>query len=118
MINELSFIAYYVRDIEQARRFYGDVLGLRPGDWFNEQWIEYDLGNATFALDATGEELGIAPGTSSGAAFEVDDVEAMHQRLIDAGASVTEIYDFPSCRACFAKDPEGNRFIIHRRAAS
>lgn len=102
MITELSFVAYYVRDVPQARRFYGEVLGLRPGEWFNDDWIEFDLGNATFALDGTGEELGIPPGTSSGAAFEADDIHAVRQRLIDSGAEVTEVY-------------EGNRFTIHQR---
>lgn len=115
MIKELAFVAYYVRDVERARRFYGEVVGLRPGAWFNEQWIEFDLGNATFALDGTGEELGITPGTSSGAAFEVDDIHAMRQRLSDTGAEVTQVYEFPPCFACFARDPEGNRFTVHQR---
>ncbi len=92
MIKELSFIAYYVRDVPRARKFYGEVLGLKPGQWFNDEWI-IDLGNATFALDGTGEELGVTPGTSIGAAFEVDDIHAMRERLVDAGARVTEIYD-------------------------
>jgi catechol 2,3-dioxygenase-like lactoylglutathione lyase family enzyme len=118
MVKELAFVAYYVRDMPRARRFYGDVLGLRPGEWFNDDWVEFDLGNATFALDGTGEELGIMPGTSSGAAFEVDDVAAMRRRLIDAGAEVTEVYEFPPCRACFARDAEGNRFTIHQRKIS
>jgi predicted enzyme related to lactoylglutathione lyase len=115
VIKELSFVAYYVRDVPQARRFYGEVLGLRPGEWFNEQWIEFDLGNATFALDGTGEELGITPGTSVGAAFEVDDIQAMRRRLVEAGAQVTEVYEFPPCWACFANDPEGNRITLHQR---
>ena len=115
MVKELSFVAYYVRDVPQARRFYGEVLALQPGEWFNDLWIEYDLGNATFALDGTGEELGITPGTSSGAAFEVDDIRAMRQRLIDSGAQVTEVYEFPPCWTCFANDPEGNRFTLHQR---
>jgi predicted enzyme related to lactoylglutathione lyase len=115
MVKELSFVAYYVRDVPRARRFYGDVLGLRPGEWFNDDWIEFDLGNATFALDGTGEEFGITPGTSSGAAFEVDDIYATHQRLVDAGAEVTDVFEFPPCFAFFAKDPEGNRFTMHQR---
>jgi predicted enzyme related to lactoylglutathione lyase len=90
-------------------------MGLRPGDWFNDFWIEFDLGNATFALDGTGEELGITPGTSTGAAFEVDDIEAARARLLDASAEVSDVYEFPPCRACFAKDPEGNRFMLHQR---
>ncbi|HLI96283.1 MAG TPA: VOC family protein [Candidatus Baltobacteraceae bacterium] len=117
MINELAFVAYYVRDVPRARQFYGEVLGLRPGQWFNDLWIEFDLGNATFALDGTAEELGITPGTSMGAAFEVDDVESVRQRIIDAGAEVSEIHEFPPCWACFARDPEGNRFVIHKRKA-
>jgi catechol 2,3-dioxygenase-like lactoylglutathione lyase family enzyme len=115
MVRELAFVVYYVRDMPRARRFYGDVLELRPGEWFNEDWVEFDLGNATFALDGTGEELGITPGTSSGAAFEVDDIAAMRQRLIDAEVEVTEVYEFPPCWTCFAADPEGNRFTIHQR---
>lgn len=114
MVKELAFVAYYVRDVPRARRFYGDVLGLVPGEWFNEEWIEFDLGNATFALDGTGEELGIQPGSSSGAAFEVADIAAMRQRLNDAGAEVSEVYEFPPCWTCFARDPEGNRFTIHQ----
>jgi predicted enzyme related to lactoylglutathione lyase len=117
-IKELSFIAYYVRDVALARTFYGETLGLRPGQWFNDEWIEFDLGNATFALDGTGEHLGITPGTSSGAGFETDDVHSMRQRLADAGAWVTEVYEFPVCWTCFAKDPEGNRFALHQRKSA
>lgn len=115
MIKELAFVAYYVRDVPRARQFYGEVLGLPPGEWFNDDWIEFDLGNTTFALDGTGEDLGIEPGTSSGAAFETGDIQAMRRRLLDAGAEVTGVYEFPPCFACFAKDPEGNRFTLHQR---
>jgi hypothetical protein len=36
----------------------GKSLGC-GGQWFNDDWIEFDLGNSTFALDGTGEELGV-----------------------------------------------------------
>lgn len=114
MVRGLAFVAYYVRDMSRARRFYGETLGLRPGEWFDDDWIEYDLGNATFALDGSGEALGIEPGSSSGAAFEVDDVAAARARLIEAGTRVTEIHEFPPCWTCFARDLEGNRFVIHQ----
>lgn len=114
-VKELAFVVYYVRDLPKARAFYRDVLGLREGALSNDEWFEFDLGNATFALDSTGEALGIQPGSSSGAAFEVDDVAAVRARLADAGARVTDVYDFPPCQAAFARDPDGNRFIVHRR---
>lgn len=115
MVKELSFLVYYVRDVAKARHFYGEILGLKPGEWFNDEWIEFDLGNATFALDGSGEALGISPGSSLGAAFEVDDIAAARGRVVDAGVEATEVYEFPPCRACFARDPEGNRFILHQR---
>jgi catechol 2,3-dioxygenase-like lactoylglutathione lyase family enzyme len=115
MVRELAFLAYYVSDVDRARRFYREVLELREGELSNESWVEFDLGNATFAIDGSGIELGIAPGSSSGAGFEVDDIAAARQRLVDAGAEVTDVYEFPPCRACFARDLDGNRFIIHQR---
>jgi predicted enzyme related to lactoylglutathione lyase len=107
-----------VRDMEKARAFYGDVVGLTPGELNNDDFVEFDLGNATFALDSSGDALGISAGTSSGAAFEVEDVDGARQRLIDNGAVVTEVYEFPTCRICFAQDPEGNRFALHKRKSA
>ena len=117
MIRELAFVAYYVTDIPRAVRFYRDVVGLQIGELSNDEWVEFDVGNASFALDGTGEALGIAPGTSSGAAFEVDDIEGMRARLHDAGVEVSDVYEFPPCRAAFARDPDGNRFTVHQRKA-
>lgn len=115
MVHELAFVAYYVRNISQATAFYRDVVGLREGELCNDEWVEFEVGNATFALDSTGDALGIAPGSSSGAAFEVDDIGALQARLRDAGAEVSDIYEFAPCLAAFARDPEGNRFIVHQR---
>ena len=115
MVKELAFVVYYVRDMPQARHFYSETLGLAPGELSNDDFVEFDLGNATFALDGSGEAIGLTPGSSSGAAFEVDDIAATRARLVEGGAQATEIYEFPPCWACFARDPEGNRFILHQR---
>lgn len=112
---EDMFVAYYVRNVPAACRFYGEVLGLKQGESFDENWVEFDLGNATFALDGTGEQLGIAPGSSRGVSFEVDDIYDMRRRVADAGAEASEVHDMPNCLACFASDPEGNRFALHQR---
>lgn len=114
MVTGLAFVAYYVHDMARARRFYGEALGLRPGELLNDDWVEFDLGNATFALDASGEALGMMPGSSSGAAFEVDDIAAIRARLVAAGVETTEVHEFPPCWVCFARDPEGNSFTIHQ----
>jgi predicted enzyme related to lactoylglutathione lyase len=117
MIKELAFVVYSVRDVPRATAFYRDVVGLKPGELFNDEFVEFDVGNATFAIDGAGEGVGLLPGQSNGVAFEVDEIHGMRQRLLDAGADVTEVYEFPPCWMCFAKDPEGNRFSIHQRRA-
>lgn len=114
MIKDIAFFAYSVRDVPRAREFYENLLGLEPGDSFGDHWIEFNVGNATFGI-GNGEGLGFLPGTSTGAAFEVDDVRAMRDRLLAAGVEVGELHEFPACVTCFATDPEGNRFALHQR---
>jgi extradiol dioxygenase family protein len=116
MIKEIAFFAYSVRDVPRARAFYGETLGLREGESFGDHWVEYDLGNATFGI-GNGESLGFEPGASTGAVFEVDDMNAVRERLRASGVEVGEVGEFPACIACFARDPEGNRFGLHQRRA-
>lgn len=114
MVKEIAFFAYSVRDVPRARAFYTETLGLKPGSAFGDHWIEFDVGNATFGV-GNGESLGFQPGSSTGAAFEVDDLPAMREKLQAGGVEVSEVFEFPACITCFASDPEGNRFALHQR---
>lgn len=113
MITDVAFIAYAVSDVPRAVAFYRDVVGLPLGKAFNDGYVEFDVGSTAFAVD--GEPAGYAPGSCSGVAFEVDDVDAARERLLQHGATVSEVHDFPVCWIAFAQDPDGNRFAIHRR---
>ena len=110
---KLAFVAYAVSDVPRARRFYTDVLELAPGESFGESFVEFDLGNATFAIDA--DPPGIVPGTCSGVSFECADVAATRARLAERGVDITGVMESPVCRFAFAKDPDGNSFQIHQR---
>ena len=112
----MAFIAYSVRDVPAAIAFYRDVLGLKPGDLLSDHWAEFDVGSVTFGI-GNGEPLGIIPGTSFSATFEVDDVAAERERLVKAGVPVTDIQESPVCFSAFVTDPEGNKFGIHQRKA-
>ncbi len=114
MVRDVAFFAYSVRDVPRARTFYAETLGLKEGQSFGDHWIEFDVGNVTFGI-GNGEGLGFIPGASTGAAFEVDDLPAMRERLKAGGAEVGEVLEFPACITCFARDPEGNRFALHQR---
>lgn len=113
MIKGMAFVAYSVRDVPRARRFYQDVVGLQLGESFGDEFVEFDVGNTTFAID--GEPPGIAPGSSSGATFEVDDVVAARGRLLERGVPVTDVHESPVCYFAFVTDPDGNSFGIHQR---
>jgi len=110
----MAFVAYSVRDVPAAIVFYRDVMGLSLGDLVSDHWAEFDVGGVTFGI-GNGEPLGIAPGTSFSATFEVDDVAAERERLQTAGVPVTDIHESPVCYSAFVTDPEGNKFGIHQR---
>jgi predicted enzyme related to lactoylglutathione lyase len=113
VIKGFAFVAYSVRDVPAAIAFYRDTMGFTPGALFGEHWAEFDVGGVTFGV-GNGEPLGIPPGSSFSATFEVDDVVAERERLMGLGVPVTELHESPVCRFAFVTDPEGNRFGIHQ----
>jgi predicted enzyme related to lactoylglutathione lyase len=114
MIKDFAFVAYSVNDVPKAVAFYRDVVGLKPGQSFGDHWAEFDLGTSAFGV-GNGTALGMIPGTSHSAAFEVDDLAGDRARLIASGVEVTDINEFPGCFTCFVTDPDGNRFALHQR---
>ena len=107
MIKELSFIAYYVRDVPRASKFYGEVLGLKPGQWFNDDGL-IDLGNATFALDGTAKNSG-TPGTSLEPRSKLTIFTRCGSAWSTPELELRMYTSFAPCWTCFAHDPEGNR---------
>jgi predicted enzyme related to lactoylglutathione lyase len=118
-IIDISFFAYAVSDMKNARAFYEGVLGLTPNSEYdgskNANWVEYDIGSGTLGI-------GCAPGMwdpspkGASAALEVDDfdaaVEAMKEKNIPI---VMGPHEFPTCRMVVIADPDGNRLTLHKR---
>ncbi|MGP6156166.1 MAG: hypothetical protein ACLPYS_01285 [Vulcanimicrobiaceae bacterium] len=110
MVKELAFLAYSENDVPRSFALYRDVIGL-PADpkafeQFAGHWVEFDLGHATFGI-GNGRALGIEPGSSFSATFEVDDVRAEREQLAQQDVPVTEVRDGPSCSSCFVTDLDG-----------
>jgi len=114
MIKEVAFFAYSVRDVPAAAAFYRDTVGLKPGALVGDHWTEFAIGETTFGI-GNGESIGAPPGSSFGAAFEVDDVAQERERLVALGVPVTDVFESPVCYSAFVTDPEGNRFAVHQR---
>ena len=124
VITGLHAVTLHIRDIQKARTFYRDVLGLRELS-FNEK-----ASRAVFALpdsstilsmhiQAPGEE-GRDPGTVSGIIFAHSDPVAACEEFKRRGGTVTvepnlvEVAGAKFYRAVIA-DPDGNEFVISNR---
>jgi catechol 2,3-dioxygenase-like lactoylglutathione lyase family enzyme len=78
------------KDLERARRFYAEKLGLEPVEE-RPGGLRYQCGESYFALF---ESAGSASGTHTQMAWEVDDIEATVAAL-RANGVVFEEYDAP-----------------------
>lgn len=117
-----------VQDLDRARRFYAEKLGLEPGEE-REGGLLYHCTSGTFALF---ESTGASPGTFTQMGWDVDDIEATVADLKRRGLVFEEV-DVPGLRtvdgiaeidgnypskggrgerAAWFRDSEGNLFGI------
>jgi predicted enzyme related to lactoylglutathione lyase len=120
-VNEIAFSCYPVADMARARRFYEEVLGLKPtmvvGEPGGMQWTEYDVANGTLSLGAGAPDW--TPGVNGcSVGLEVDDFDAAidHLRAKDVTFRM-DPFPTPVCRMAFILDPDGNTICIHKRNA-
>ena len=114
---EIAFVAYPVTDISRARKFYEEVLNLKPNEPVksdNPRWIEYDIGSGTLGIGTSPNWLPSPDGPS--AALEVEDFDAAVASLRAQKADIIiGPLDLPSCRMVTVRDPDGNKLTLHQR---
>jgi catechol 2,3-dioxygenase-like lactoylglutathione lyase family enzyme len=124
VITGLSAVTVHIRDIQKARAFYRDVLGLQ------ELGFDEQASRAVFSLPGTSTilsmhiqapgEQGRDPGTVSGIIFSNPDPAAACEEIKRRGGTVTlepRVVELPGMkfvRAAIA-DPDGNEFVISSR---
>ncbi len=117
MIKEFAFVGVPVTDLPRARKFYEEVLGLELEGEASEKNVEYKVGSGTLMIANYGEQWLPAKGGTT-PAFEVDDVDALTEKVKASGAEVALApVDSPVCRFSMVLDPDGNALMIHRRKA-
>jgi catechol 2,3-dioxygenase-like lactoylglutathione lyase family enzyme len=115
--NIIGFIT--IVDVERAKKFYGDTLGLRL---INEEppfALVYDANGIMLRL-GMGKELPPASGTVLG--WQVTDIDSVVQSLKTAGVQFeryeflkqdSEIWTSPTgARVAWFKDPDGNTLSV------
>ena len=113
-ITAVAFIVYAVTDPEKSRAFYEGVLGLKLSRRWENEWIEYDIGDMSLAI-ARADDENPAGGKRPALALEVSDLDEFVAGLRRKGVKVVQdIFDTPVCRMAVVHDPDGNELIIHK----
>jgi predicted enzyme related to lactoylglutathione lyase len=114
-VERTDFVSVAVRDLDRAKVFYGETLGIRRNTRAHASYPEFETGNLTISLRSSSDDF--TPGSAS-IAFRVADVAAARTRLEDAGVEFDgETFDTGVCHVAFFKDPDGNGLVLHRRYA-
>jgi catechol 2,3-dioxygenase-like lactoylglutathione lyase family enzyme len=118
-VERVDYIRVPVKDIEAAKRFYGEILGLAQNpNSPAEDWIEYEAGNVTLAvMTPHTHEYEFSPLPPGTLALRVADVAEAKAKLEAAGVEVNEMWDSGLCRGAGTRDPSGNPILLHRRYA-
>lgn len=116
-VTRVDYVRVPVDDIEQAKHFYGEVLGLPENEHLdNDDWIEYEAANVTLAVMTPEtheyEFTQLPPATI---ALGVPDVAEAKAQLEAAGLEVGEMWDSGACHGAGVSDPAGNRILLHHR---
>jgi catechol 2,3-dioxygenase-like lactoylglutathione lyase family enzyme len=114
-VERVDFVSFLTRDIQQAKRFYTDVLGLEI-ESEGESDMELRCGQVTldiFDPSSIGQPFAPSP---AGLALRVPDVDAARSELEARGVQfVGETIETSVCRQAWFKDPDGNSLMLHRR---
>ncbi|MGB4759191.1 MAG: VOC family protein [Candidatus Saccharimonadales bacterium] len=109
-----------VKDLEQARQFYEDILGLEVAEE-NSQEINYHSGDTYISVYLSGF-AGTNQATS--ATWEVEGMEDVVEGLLAAGVTFEHyemegishegpIHVMKGMKAAWFKDPDGNILCVH-----
>ena len=118
-VERVDYVRVPVTDIEEAKRFYGELLGLRENpNSPDDDWIEYEAGNVTLAvMTPPTHDYEFEPLPPATIALRVRDVAAAKAKLEEAGVQVSDMWDSGACNGAGVSDPAGNRILLHRRYA-
>ena len=117
MATTLGNVNLFVRDIEQARRFYVDGLGLVENTERSAppSFVLLNAGDCTITLqDAAAPGAAFEAAASIELGFTVDDIEQARQRLRARGDTVSETQQMGWGAGFDGADPDGHRITVYR----
>jgi predicted enzyme related to lactoylglutathione lyase len=101
-------------DLAKGRRFYEQVLGMEADDTVPTRLYFHCEGVILALVDWTSEDRGAFSPTCEDLYLAVDDLEAVHERAMGAGAQVTSSIEVRPWgeRSFYCLDPDGNHLCF------
>jgi catechol-2,3-dioxygenase len=122
-VKELGHIVLYVRDLEQSRRFYGEVLGWREVARFGQQGAVFSSGRThheLLLLEVGPNATPIPPAPRVGMYHfglkigETDEeLRAALDELVAARATIIGSADHTVTHSLYIEDPDGNEIELY-----
>jgi uncharacterized protein len=104
----IDYVEFLVTDVQQAKRFYGDVFGWTFED-FGDGYASFSCGNLTGGFAK-------ADSVQRGGALVVlyaTDLVEMERRITEAGGRIVRpAFAFPGGRRFHFTDPSGNELAV------
>lgn len=119
-VEHVDFVSVPVTDVERSTAWYRDTLGL-PLTSVGGGFPEFKLGDNVFLYLVDPTKIGgeFRGGHGAPIALRVADIAETRTELQGRGIEFTddEIFDTGVCHMAAFADPDGNRFMLHRRYA-
>jgi len=122
-VTGVDFVNVPTTDLDRARRFYGEVLGLEASQVYQRgeappMGAEFETGTVTLALIDSAAIRREFRANTLPIALRVDDVAAARAALEERGVSfAADTLDTGVCHMAFFEDPDGNALMLHQRYA-
>ncbi len=113
----LGNINLFVRDVAAAKRFYKDVMSLLEDEARSQppSFALFKAGGCSLTLqDGTVQGAALGEAASVELGFVTDDVDAVRQRLLAAGAEVGEVQQMGWGGGFDARDLNGHRLTVYK----
>lgn len=98
---------------EQARRFYGTMLGFqevsKPANLQGRGGVWFATGNLQLHL---GVDHAFRAAKKAHVAFEIDGLDGLRERLVASGYALVDDEPLAGYRRCYVADPFGNRMEL------